>query len=812
VTWTSHPHRIDDPSALAWRGDGRAIAVAGHERVELLELDRIGATRIDTRFDGISGVCFEGAELRVSDGERWRRFDRSGALLGTEVDRGAPPPPTFPGFAAGEISGAVRSASRRSALASTARGVFLIRDGAEPRWLADGGAIGFAGERPIVSDRVHDAAGDPRRVLRAGGTNLAPAAIAAAPGGAIAFACPGVVHVAAPRDLGGADPLPGLAEPATDLAVCGDYLAAVSPYEVVVFDRRTAEIAARWQLGAGYNTRVAFIDPETLLIGYHGVDVWRWRPRRWIDRWASDGRGAVEWLVCERGRVLIAGPHHLEVRSNGGEPLWSRGFDDDWIRGAALHPTEPRLAVAFEDGPALVLGDDGVELAKLSRCNRVALSGARLWISDHDAGRSLAWPPAGEASASFEPFALSAPVEGGVVTGGDAGVVRFSEAGEVRWAALYRDGVRALAADRAGPSFCTAGRSPWIAERHLADGALTRVLPAGAGAEITCLALSPAGDHLVAGDESGRIAVWAIGEPCRRVGLADASDLAVSERFEPGAFGRVVAVALGPELVALGDGVLRWRGPLIGDIGAREPDRRDIEADCLSRDGAVVAATPWDRPIEILSVRNAEVLARIPAPDEIYGSSLALSDRGERLLVADEGSASVWSIAGGALVGRLDVDREISGAALVGGDVALWIDRLHTAVGRPGLLVRWDPERSRVARWIDAPVELGDARGLVAAGDRALLWSDELSFLIDGAQIAAVLPPHRESVTAAALSPAGIAATGDRSGVIRVWDPAGRLRAELCTTADGSWWRSVAGFGSDDFHWEPSANLKEGRW
>lgn len=801
MTWTSHPHRIDYPTAIAWRGDGAALAVAGHEEVELIELAAIGSRQIDARFEDIDGVAFEGGELIVRDGGRRHRFDAGGASLGSEPDREPDDAPEV-----------VCSASGAATLTAGDDGVYLVRGGGEPRWIGDRGPLGFAGERPIVAALVHGGGGDPRRLLRAGGDGLSPNATAVEPGGRIAFACDGAVHVVSPDDLEGDDPLPGLASPATDLAISADHVAACSDHELVVFERASGAVAARWHHGGGHDTRVGFLDPETLVIAMDAVELWRWRERRRVDRWVVADLGRIEVLRLARDRVLVAGYGIVAVLDRNGEVVTRVGDGEAWIRSADLHPSEPRIAVAFSEGPARVYGDDGAVLAELPASDHVALTGDRVWTSDYEAGRALRWPPIDEPAPSLDPFSLSARVSGGVLLGGDAGLSRYRDDGDEQWSAIYRDGVRALAGAPGSESLYTAGRSSWIAERRLDDGSLARVLPAGSGAEIGALAISADGHHLIAGDDSGRIAVWELGDRCKRVGLADSSDLAISERFEPGELGQITAVALGAELVALGDGVLRWKGPLIGDIGRRDPDRRDIDGDCLSADGSLVARTQWDEPIEIRSVDTGEVVARLPEPEDIHGLRLAFSPSGDRLLIADSSTATVWSVDGAELVGRLDVDRETGGAAFAGdGAVIVWVEGHHTAAGASGLLVRWDPETSELERWPDptaaAPIDLGGIDGVCAAGDRALLWSAELGYLIEGSAIARVLPPHRARVSAAALSPSGVAATADSDGVIRVWDPAGALVTELCTTSDGSWWRSAP-----EFFWEPSSNLAEGRW
>ena len=861
MRWSSHPCSIDDPIAIAWRADGAAAVIAGHDAVEWIDITRPGARRLVSGLEDVEAVAFAGDAIVVAAGgelvsmiggvERARR-EAGGPLIpgapwlvsASGLERLGPDLETatrievsgaiaaFAGSMAavagereaalvdlggGSITSRIVLAGEASALAvspgggvlaATGDGVWLHRSGAAPRGLGDRDALGFSGERPVVGATIYTAGGDPRRQLRAGGSAVRPAAIAPRPGGGLGLLCDRVLHVIDAGD----DPrqTPGLDERIDALAVRGDLLAAAAGCQIAVFDRGAGAIRSRWDCSSTYGALcLELLDPETLLVGSERVEVWRWRERRRVAIWDAELE-SIKSIRFRRGRVLVVGYRGAAAFAPSGEQLASYRFDGS-IAAGDLFPSSPHLALALDRGPLLVCDDAGAEVARLDEASHVAVTERHILAGRFGEARAVPWPP-GDAGVPTRPaFTAASAIDGGALWSDGDNVGLFDETGErEEWIARYRDGASAIAAAPGLERFYTSGRSPWIGERSIESGALTRVFAAGAGNPISAVALAPDGGHLVAGDAGGRVAVWALDDPPRRIGFADSSSLPISDRFEPGAFGPIERIALGDELVVAGRAVFRWKRPLAGDIGRRDPDRREIRAGALSADGRRAVIVSWDRPLEIVAIASGDVLAEVPAL-EGYRTRVTLSPAGERVLIADDETLAVWSVDEGSLVGRLDVDRQIRGAVPCGDDVLVWLDRRQTERGRPGLVARWSPERSTVERWLpDAGVDLGGADGIAVAGNRALVWTGELGVLAGDGAILAVLPPHRGRIQTAAVSADGqLAVTADDAGLIRLHDGRGELRWELVSTADGSWWRRAAG---GELEWEPSANLAEGRF
>lgn len=335
--------------------------------------------------------------------------------------------------------------------------------------------------------------------------------------------------------------------------------------------------------------------------------------------------------------------------------------------------------------------------------------------------------------------------------------------------------------------------------RRLEPSALSLELP-GVG-EVTALAWSPAGDHLLTGSGTGTLALWAPDTGNREVLWEDPGGRIAQAAWSPD--GALLAAGGGSRTLFLYDlkarqarttvpvGPGRLRALAFSEDGQRlawATSRAVHVADVASGDELWVQAAPGSQPGELRFLPGGHLLLAVEGGPQIWtaddgtplelepapvGRPTAAAARPDGSLLAvghDDGTVVTWTLPDGLLGPRAREHEEAivelaftpDGAHLAAGydDGALSLfggDDVSASIRLPGhgrriSSLAWAPDGERLAS--------------ASADGTARTWS------LAGAPLA-VLTGHASPLTHTAWRPSGRQlATGGMSGSIRLWEPA----------------------------------------
>ena len=233
--------------------------------------------------------------------------------------------------------------------------------------------------------------------------------------------------------------------------------------------------------------------------------------------------------------------------------------------------------------------------------------------------------------------------------------------------------IQGLAVSPDGSELSAVGLGDGVFRWDITDPDATSRLPTLPAEEITwSVAYLPGGEHVVFGDELGRVHLWALGD-----GSEEPGAVAV---FDPGDGRSMLSVAVSPDgsvltagsrsgtmhawalpvgqdlvqlpetaLVALADqGTLPADPELVGATPLEVPDvtfASWVNAVSFSPDGARVAAGSSDGAVRIWDVASWEVIAELTHPTAVTEARFS-ADGEELATTATDGTMRVWSLAG----------------------------------------------------------------------------------------------------------------------------------------------------------------------
>lgn len=505
-----------------------------------------------------------------------------------------------------------------------------------------------------------------------------------------------------------------------------------------------------------------------LAAAYLGYDDERWTA-------AAEARCglATAWTSGRASRSLV------RSFDTGSRQVWSAVFVTDTT--VLTGDDEGRVRLWELDGGRYTdIGRHASGVHRMSVAGRTVVScgndqTVRLWNVDSGAERELtrglghvwavAWSPDGRT----------------VATGGRDRTIRlWDEAGGPRVVGSHDDQVRVLAFSPDGTMLVSGGRDDTI-RVWWPDRGTGRVLGRNdPGKWIEALAVTPDGQTVITGSYHGVVKAWPLdGTPPRTIG-----------RHE----GQVWAAAVGPDgtfaVTGGGDGCVRqWPlgpGPAERILGRHGEPVRSVS---VSPDGTHVVSSAADGTVRLWDLANASdtpeerqslTAVAVDPAGQVYSGSLAgqvrrLADEvltlpvGVRALAADGQRLFVLGDDGTITAGGQPFGRHTGARALaVSGDV------LVAAGGRESISL-W-PLAAGVPRRIDASHGI---QAVAVAPDGSLLCGASSGSVArvspDGAVVWLIPADAGPPIWSVAVSSAGVGASGDFHGAIRLWPDGGVL-------------------------------------
>ena len=354
--------------------------------------------------------------------------------------------------------------------------------------------------------------------------------------------------------------------------------------------------------------------------------------------------------------------------------------------------------------------------------------------------------------------------------------------------AVHEGGIEDLEFTPDGRFLTSAGSDGEIRITSVADGYLGDDKPLGRFGDVAwAVAFDGEGERLAAVSEDETVRVWDV-----------ETGVSASTPLVRGA-GDFLSVAFAPDgkrvFTGLGSGaVLGFELPKGEPIShlIETVHTSDVWTLLFSPKGDRLATVSADGTAGIFSYPDLEFLGRAFEPDDrIY--SAAFSSSGRVLIGAGEGGRlHVWNI-------TLERQESVSAPGHSGRIVELVVPRhghLAASLGRDHSVRLWSVS-DIVPMTHDYTLPGGAAKGLAASPGGAFAAADiagEILFWRQDEAVPARLTGHGHQVWALALSAdAGRLVSGDRAGLVRLWDTAtGKPRWERQTDGGAIWWVGLA--------------------
>ncbi len=272
---------------------------------------------------------------------------------------------------------------------------------------------------------------------------------------------------------------------------------------------------------------------------------------------------------------------------------------------------------------------------------------------------------------------------------------------EPSWSAEgHADSAAAAVFSPAGDVLATAGHDRAIKLWQASDGAPLRSIDAGPS-QVTCLAFSPDGEHLVSGNyysmdgsrRGGTISLWQV------------SDGSLVRIFETAGkhIGKVNCVAVSPDGTQVASGGSDWIIS-IWDLGTGEKIREveahwgQVSALAYSADGSKLFTSGWDERVKVIDTATWNTEHNLRDHDDIV---LGLCAAGGLIAAGGADMAvNVWDASSGALT------RSISAAAADEAvSVSLSPDGGRLALAAGGVIEFWDLDTGELLQTYDQDTE-----------------------------------------------------------------------------------------------------------